>query len=386
MKIAACKLLMVSAALAVMLSGCSTTEHCDYRQKELCLTKVPVDAPPAVEETSWVRALKAFRISCRSMAGKSVWQGVCARAQFVADEGAEAFFRDGFDFYRALFVGDDGKLTGTGLMTGYYEPMLRGSLTREGPYQYPIYGVPDDLIEVDLFSLYPELKGKRLRGKVVGRKLVPFDDRASYEKRTDTAGAVLCYVDDPVEAAFLQIQGSGRVLLTDGSFLRLGYADQNGHPYRAIGRWLINSKGLPASSMSMQTIKAWAREHPEEREALLNYNPNIVFFERREGFSDDEGPLGAQGVPLTALGSVAVDRRFWTMGLPFVVHASQTEPTLEFTRAVVAQDTGGAIRGPVRFDFFWGYGDEAGSLAGKQKSRAQAWVLIPKDAAPGEVL
>jgi membrane-bound lytic murein transglycosylase A len=249
-------------------------------------------------------------------------------------------------------------------------------------YRYPLYSVPDDLIDVELGGLYPNLKNMRLRGKVIGRKLVPYDDRGNLERRQDLDKNILCWVDDPLDAAFLQIQGSGRVQLTDGTYMRLGYANQNGHPYKALGAWLVQSEGVPRSEMSMQRIRQWARDNPHRTHELISYNPNYVFFERRVGFSDEEGPIGAQGVPLTPEASVAVDRAVWQLGLPFVVQARQTSPAMHFVRPVIAQDTGGAIRGVIRFDYFWGFGETAGEMAGSQKSEAAGWVLLPAGADP----
>ena len=271
-------------------------------------------------------------------------------------------------------------------MTGYYEPMLRGSKTRHGDYQYPLYGVPDDLITVDLAGLHPQLKGLRLRGKLVGNRVVPYDTRGEIESRSDLRGKVLCWVDDPVDAFFLQIQGSGRVLLEDGTFMRLGYADQNGHPYKAVGGWLVENAGLKREEMSMQRIRQWVRENPKRTRELLDTNPNFVFFTERTGFADDEGPIGAQGVPVTGGATVAVDRRYWQLGVPFLTKADQERPAMHFVRPVIAQDTGGAIRGVIRFDYFWGYGDIAGLQAGRQKSEVKAWVLVPRGKTPADVI
>jgi len=191
--------------------------------------------------------------------------------------------------------------------------------------------------------------------------------------------------EDPVEAFFLQVQGSGRVQLQDGSFVRLGYAANNGHPYRALSRWLVEYAKIKPSQMSMQRIQRWAKDHPGRVNELLSYNRNYVFFMERFGFSDDEGPIGSQGVCLTPGASVAVDRSYWSMGLPFVVDVTQENPDLSFCKPVLAQDTGGAIRGVLRFDHFWGYGPEAGESAGKQKSEVRAWVLSPKGYTPWDL-
>lgn len=336
---------------------------------------------PATDDAHWRSALTAFRKSCARMSESPVWRTPCEQARAVEESGARLFFEVAFDAYQV--ASRERGLSETGLTTGYYEPMLRGSRTRHGAYRFPLFGVPDDLIEVDLAGLYPQTKDLKLRGKVVGRRLVPYDTREAIEKRADLKrSAVLCWVDDPVEAFFLQIQGSGRVALEDGSFLRLGYADNNGHPYKSVGSWLVRNAGLKPGEMSMQRIKAWARENPPRTQEMLNTNPRFVFFAERNDLNPDDGPVGAQGVPLTAEASVAVDRRFWSFGTPFVIEADQATPAMHWARPVIAQDTGSAIRGPIRFDYFWGYGDGAGETAGRQKSVTRAWVLLPKGVAP----
>lgn len=339
---------------------------------------------PSVPEASWEAALSAFKRSCTQMGTKAIWLDACSNAQFVKTGGARDFFLTWFDAWRVASLAgkEDESITETGIATGYYEPMLRGSRRRHGPYQHPVYRVPDDLIVVDLQSLHPELKNMRLRGKLEGRKLVPYDTRAQIARRSDMRRYVLCWVDDPVEAFFLQVQGSGRVLLDDGTFMRLSYADQNGHPYRAIANWLVKNAGLSRSEMSMERIKRWAKENPDRTQELLNANPSFVFFKERKDADESAGPIGSQGVALTPEASIAVDRRYWPMGMPFVLDIKQDRPYLAAARAVVAQDTGSAIRGELRFDYFWGYGDEAGRKAGGQKSLVRAWMLMPKGEDP----
>lgn len=347
---------------------------------------VPFAELPEARTVDWQNALKAFRISCRAMGTKPLWQDACVGAVLTDDAAAYDFFSRAFEAWKITSREDKANPTDTGLMTGYYEPMLRGSKTRHGDYQYPLYGVPDDLITVDLAGLHPQLKGLRLRGKLVGNRVVPYDTRGEIESRSDLRGKVLCWVDDPVDAFFLQIQGSGRVLLEDGTFMRLGYADQNGHPYKAVGGWLVENAGLKREEMSMQRIRQWVRENPKRTRELLDTNPNFVFFTDRTGFADDEGPIGAQGVPVTGGATVAVDRRYWQLGVPFLTKADQERPAMHFVRPVIAQDTGGAIRGVIRFDYFWGYGDIAGLQAGRQKSEAKAWVLVPRGKTPADII
>ena len=271
-----------------------------------------------------------------------------------------------------------------GLVTGYYEPILAGSRTRTERYRIPVYGVPQDLVVVDLASLHPELRGLRLRGRVDGRRLVPYWSRAEIEERARADGGasgaalgapVLAWVEDPVELFFLQIQGSGQVALASGERIRLGYADQNGHPYRSLGRYLIERGELTLEQASMQGIKAWAAANPAKLQEALNVNASFVFF--RE-FAGTDGPVGALGAPLSSQYSIAVDPRYVPLGAPVFLATTFPLSTQPLERLVVAQDTGGAIRGAVRADFFWGTGAEAGTLAGRMRQQGRMWLLWPR--------
>lgn len=318
---------------------------------------------------------QALRTSCKAMARKPGWRDACEGLASVAvndDAALRQYLRQYFRPYR-LISGDGSE---SGLVTGYYEPMLQGSRKRSQRAAYPVYAVPDDLLVVELAELYPELKGMRLRGRLEGRKVVPYYSRADIDSgKAAFSGKVLAWVEDPVELFFLQIQGSGRVRLPDGSFLRVGYADQNGYPYKAIGKVLIERGELPASKVSMQSIQGWARDNPDKLQDLLNSNPSYVFF--RELPASNDGPPGAQGLPLTAGGSIAVDPKFLPLGTPVLLASSMPASATPLNRLVLAQDTGGAIRGPLRADFFWGFGAEAGKQAGAMKQSGRMWALWP---------
>lgn len=346
-------------------------------------------ALPTTRDQDWAAALSALRASCQVLAKRPAWTLACAEAGIAPAEVARQFFENRFTPYRVISAtlvdGQETRRETQGLMTGYYEPLLRGSRTRTAPYLTPLYRVPDDLLVIDLASLYPELGKLRLRGRLEGRKVVPYDSRAQIGEGKRLAGQELVWVDDPLAAFFLQVQGSGRVQLPDGSQIRLGYADQNGHPYKAIGRWLIDQGHLKASEVSMQSITDWARRNPKRRDELLDQNPSYVFFRESAVGNPAEGPRGALGVALTPQASIAVDRRFIPLGAPLVIAARQPEVGIDFARPVLAQDTGGAIRGPLRFDYFWGFGPSAGERAGRQKSEVQAWLLVPKGAAPEQL-
>ncbi|MGH6609646.1 MAG: murein transglycosylase A [Burkholderiaceae bacterium] len=270
----------------------------------------------------------------------------------------------------------------SGLVTGYYEPLLRGSRVRSAKYPVPLYRVPDDLIVVDLGSVYPELSTMRLRGKLQGRRIVPYPTRGEITGSNSLAGNELLWVDDSIEAFFLQVQGSGRVQFDDGSIARVGYADQNGHPYRSLGRWLVDQGHLTIDQASMQGIKAWAKKNPARLKEALDYNSSFVFFRELPLGNASAGPLGALGVALTPGYSLAADARFIPIGAPVVLSTIDPNSRAPIVRPMMAQDTGGAIRGALRFDFFWGFGAAAGERAGKQKYEGQAWVLVPKGTTP----
>jgi membrane-bound lytic murein transglycosylase A len=337
-------------------------------------------------------AWPAFRVGCKALVARPrtqpLWQAPCAAGETVDAQDASAvrrFFEANFTLYR--IGGSDG--SEQGLVTGYYEPLLEGSRMQSPRYAAPLYAPPDDLLIVELADLYPELKGKRVRARLDGRRVVPYWPRADIDAgRADTNGKALVYVSDPVDAFFLQIQGSGRVALDDGSVIRVGYADQNGQPFRSVARVLIDRGELTLGEASMQGIRAWGHAHPDQLPALLDENPSYVFFREvpppapgsLEAMID--GPIGALGVPLLAGRAIAVDPRAIPLGAP--VFLATTEPLSDtpLQRLVMAQDTGGAIRGPIRADFFWGFGDEAGQQAGRMRQQGSEWLLWPKGAPP----
>jgi len=325
-------------------------------------------------------AFEAFRASCSVIESQPSWNAACVAARAVAvASGADA--RAWFEawFRPWVLVNPDGSRTG--LVTGYYEPLLKGSRTRKPPYLSPLFAPPDDMIAVELSELYPELKGLRLRGRIEGRKLVPYYSRAEWAKQQDSRlGGALFWIDDPLDLFFMQVQGSGQVKLDDGSRVRVSYADQNGHPYRSIGKWLVDQGELKLEQASMQSIKAWARANPRRLQELLNANPSLVFF--RELPVNGSGPPGALGVPLTPERSIAVDPRVVTLGAPVFVATTWPNDSQPLNRLMLAQDTGGAIRGPVRADFYWGTGAESGRLAGRMKQPGNMWVLMPTSWSP----
>ena len=320
----------------------------------------------------WSRAqlepsLRAF------IAGCARFKRVCDLAKSLPsadEEAARRFFETEFVPY-AVVSSESGD---SGLITGYYEPIIDGSRTPSAAHRYPIYGVPADLVVVDLGAVSAETRPLRLRGRLDGRRLVPYYSRGEIDARGDFAAPVIAWSGDPVELFFLQIQGSGQVRLENGERIRVGYADQNGHPYRSLGRHLIERGELVLEQASMQGIKVWAAANPQKLQEALNQNPSYVFF--RELPATD-GPIGALNIPLHAERSLAVDRRFVPLGAP--VYLATTFPLSEepLERLMSAHDTGGAIRGVVRADFYWGTGPEAGAQAGRMRQQGRMWLLWP---------
>ena len=389
------------AALVVLAAGCTTAPPvlkpapatsgqctpCD------CAACVP---PPVVEKPAEKPLQKAdwadlpgwgsddlaptfdlFLKACRSLAKQDNWAAACAAAKTADTSDLRAWFETNLEPWQ--LVNPDGSRSGT--VTGYYEPLLKGSRKRDKAYGIPVFGVPDDLITVDLGDLYPELKHMRLRGRLEGKKLVPYYSRAEWSKQENRrAGDALLWVEDPIDFFFLQIQGSGQVTLDDGSKVRIAYADQNGHPYRSIGKWLIDQGELKLEQASLQGIKQWVKSHPQRMQEMLNANPSVVFF--RELAVEGSGPPGALGLPMLPERGIAVDPRNTPLGAPVWLATTRPLTEIPLNRLVLAMDTGGAIRGPVRADFYWGSGAEAGDLAGRMRQRGQMWALLPRGYAP----
>lgn len=394
-----------AVALTLLLAACSTAPPRPASRAPLPpgpasppVPTLPVTPPPepAFTPGRWTDlpgwnsddardSLAAFRKGCVALATRAPWQSSCAALATLpapaTAAAARAFFEQWLQPWRVTLRETTGAETTAGLVTGYYEPMLRGSRTRAGAYTVPLYGVPDDLVTIELGDLYPALKGERVRGRLVGRKVVPYPDRAGIDRGQGPRGKELLWVDSAIDAFFLQIQGSGRVKLPDGHVVRVAYADVNGHPYRAIGRVLVERGDLAVADATLPNIRAWLAAHPQQRDELLNANPSVVFF-REEALPDPAlGPKGSLGVPLTAGRSIAIDPRQLPLGAP--VYLAVKDPDgLPIDRLVLAQDTGGAIRGTLRADFFFGLGPDAGDKAGRMRSQGEFWLLWPKSAAP----
>lgn len=335
-----------------------------------------------LQQDNLVAAWPAWLQSCTTLMKRPEWKTVCELANTIRNPNNAIildYLSSHFDVYRAQNV--DG--SNEGLITGYYQPLLKGSRKKSAKYPYPLYREPDDLISVELADAYPELKFKRVRGKLDGKKLIPYRTRAEIDTEpSPLAGTEILWIDDIIDVFFLQIQGSGVVQLESGEQIQVGYANHNGHPYQSIGRILVERGELTLDKASMQGIKNWARNHLDQLQDLLNSNPSYVFF--RELPVGLPGPLGALGVPILAERSVAVDREFIPLGAPVFLSTTEPNRSTPLKRLMLAQDTGGAIKGGVRADFYWGAGDKAGAKAGAMKQQGKIWVLLPKGFVVGE--
>ena len=337
---------------------------------------VKYDDLPGWNQDQHAQAFTALDKGCIRLAKKPDWQIICASARKLGepdDENAKLFFETHFTPH--TLRGEKGK--SSGMITGYYEPLLHGAMQADERYRYPLYQSPDDMLIIDLASIYPALKGKRVRGRVVGNKVVPYYSRAQIDsEETPLNGQELLWVDDRDQLFFLQIQGSGRVQLPDGKIIGAGYANQNGHAYIPIGRKLIEMGELTREEVSLFSIKAWLKSNPERAKALLNENPSYVFFVLRD--KPEEGPTGSLNVPLTAERSLAIDPKFVELGAPIWLNTSYPGAGQQpLQKLVMAQDTGGAIKGQLRADLFWGTGERAERMAGTMKQPGEMYILLP---------
>jgi membrane-bound lytic murein transglycosylase A len=319
----------------------------------------------------------AFTASCSVLIRRLEWKKVCEQANTVNAQdkkAVRAFFESRFLPYK--MIGADGN--DQGLITGYYEPLLTGSRKRGGAYQTALHSTPPDLISYS--GAGAQQQGKpNLKGRKVGGQIVPYWTRGELFASGLLKGREIVWVDDPVEAFFLQVQGSGRVYLPEtGETIRLAYADQNGHTYKSIGRYLVDIGEMSLSEASAQSIKRWIKANPARERELFDANPRYVFFKEEKVTEPVLGPKGALNVPLTNERSIAIDPAMVPLGAPVYLATTRPNSNIPLQRLVMAQDTGSAIKGAVRADFFWGYGYEAGERAGSMKQSGKLWVLLPK--------
>jgi len=347
------------------------------RPGPLRLTQVKFSDLPGWRSADLNQALASFARGCAVIAARPAttpmgaggyggtaadWLSACNNVHGEA----RAFFETNFTPYQVSAGG-----ARSGLFTGYYEPLIRASRTRQGAYQTPVYGEPPDLVRVDLSQFNPRFAGEHISGRLDGHKLVPYPSRADIDAHVIANTQILFWCDDPVALFFLQIQGSGRVNLDDGSSERIAYAGENGRPYTAIGRILINEGVLTSQNVSLSSIRDWLKQNPSRAQAVMEADQSFVFFEEKPVGNAAVGSPGTLGAPLTPRASMAVDPRLNVLGAAYYVDAAPVRALL------IAQDTGGAIRGPVRGDVFFGFGEKAESDAGDMKSNGEMYVLLP---------
>jgi membrane-bound lytic murein transglycosylase A len=339
-----------------------------------------------------VEALQTFKKSCKEIAarnpelpfsnnmaaGKNAeWQRIC-KAAMLLQEPDQDMARDFFETWFEPYAVTDNR-DPQGLFTGYYLPVLKGSLKKNKQYTVPIYGVPSDLVKIDLGRFVPHLSEKVIVGQVKNHALNVYPKRSAIHNGAIKHSAeVLVWVNDAIDSFFAHIQGSALVQFADGKQQLLGYAGNNGHRYTSIGKLLIENNSLTEDNVSMQTIRTWLLAHPDQMHKILNKNESYVFFR----FLENTDPIGAEQVPLTPRRTLAVDTRFVPLGAPVwldTVHPESTSSEIKsFNHLMVAQDTGGSIKGIVRADIYWGPGEEAAFIAGHMRSTGKYWILLPR--------
>jgi membrane-bound lytic murein transglycosylase A len=369
---------------ANLLGGCATVPS-------TCPPPPPPASHTAYEPTSWSElpgwsrdemtdAWPAFLASCEGEGGRQRWQGVCDAARNAdprTSGDVRAFFQRYFEPF-AIVKQVGSQTDAVGLITGYFEPVLHGARTPSGRFNVPLYAPPPDLLTVDLGSEYPELRGKRVRARLVGQRVVPYYSRADLDRDPALKDDEIVWVDDALSAFFLEVQGSGRVQLPTGETIRLHYADENGYPYRSIGQYLVDHGELKRGEATVPAIREWAIAHADRVQELLDADPSVVFFREEPLGNPELGPEGALGVALTPGRSVAVDRSAIPLGAPVFLATTFPDSDVALNRLVFAQDTGGAIGGSVRADYFWGTGAQAATQAGEMRQPGRMWLIWPK--------
>ncbi len=355
-----------TVTIFLLFTGCSVKYEHKPHISQANLQEVSWEQLPNFEQDNLLKALAVFQKGCTRAQNFENLQKTCEDA--LESSSPQEFFKSNFTPY--LLLGNDGEKEG--LITGYYEPILKGSLTKSEKYPYPIYQKPHDIVTIDLSDQYEELAEYRLRGRVIGNRVIPYSSREQIENSEDDALVPICFVEDKVERFFMQIQGSGKVKLEDGTILNVGYAEQNGWPYYAIGRKLIEDGHIPQEDISLQSIKGWLEQNPKRVDEILNLNQSYIFFQKSE-----KGATGSLGVELVANRNLAVDRKYIPLGFPVFIDTTNPLDNTPIQQLMVAADTGGAIKGEIRADFFFGTGEVAKELAGKMKQKGKLFILIP---------
>ncbi len=400
----AARFLVALPALAVLgLAGCVPpgVATAPGGKSELSLSLVGFAALPGWQADHAAEALAVFRAGCSQLAEAAVngtlggqgqtaalggkpadWRAACSAAANAApgdDAAARQVFSDYFQPYQVADATAPAASRTQALFTGYFDPEVRGSRSPGGVYRTPLLGRPGDLVQVNLGAFAADLKGRSLAGRVEDGRLVPYYDRAQIEQGVLARRRLeLMWLADPVDAFFLQVQGSGRVDLPDGRVVRVSYAGQNGRPYVAIGRILVDRSDMTMDQVSLASIRAWLEQHPDQAPALMDENPSYVFFREVNGLRPDQGPPGALGVPLVPGRSIAVDSAYIPLGAPVFIATTDPLSGAPIQRMMLAQDLGGAIKGPARADIFFGWGRAAEQRAGQMRAHGAEYVLLPR--------
>jgi len=356
----------------LLFTGCSQKIEHMKELSEANLHKISIEDIEGFKKDDLSKALKVFIKDCQVSQKNPDLKMVCQKAMNKENmQDPESFFTNNFTVYQLLSdEGDD-----SGLITGYYEPLLQGNYYQTKRYKYPVYATPTDLVTVDLKEVYPSLSNYRLRGKLQGNKIVPYETRADIDAvdyRKNKNLKPICFVDNKIDLFFLQIQGSGKIELPNKRFINVGYGGQNGHPYYAIGKKLLEMNVIEKEDISLQSIKKWLEENPEQIDEILHLNKSYVFFTKNQ-----KTATGSLGTELTANRNLAVDRRNVPLGFPVFINTTNPITDEPINKLMVAADTGGAIKGKIRADLFFGNGPQAKELAGKMKQQGKLFIFLP---------
>lgn len=372
-------LIFISLTTIVFFSGCATKkETIPQEQKSEIENNIIKDNAKNMQAVGFheiegfysddlTHALDVFKKDCKKSKRNELFKEVCQKAEYETD--GRKFFTINFQPYKLL----DNNSSDEGTITGYYEPLLYGSLQKNKRYKYPVYKTPKDMMIVDFVSAYPELKTYKLRGKLVGNKVVPYDSRAQIESNPSKNLEVIAYVDNKVDLFLLHVQGSGKILLDNGELINVGYAEQNGRKFKGIGTYMLNKGYISKDELSAQGMKKYLDKNPAKADEVLNQNESYVFFHKSE-----QGATGSLGTQLTAKRNLAVDRSVIPLGMPVFLSTKNPIDKKPINQLMVAADVGGAIKGDIRADFFWGYGEDAFAYAGRMKEKGKMYVLMPK--------
>ena len=373
-------LIFISLTTLFLFSGCATKEEVisqEQKTEEPQQDTIKTDAKNMQAVTfndiegfyrdDLNHALEVFKKDCKKSKKNELFMNVCHKAEYETD--GYKFFTINFQPYKLL----DSNSSDEGTITGYYEPLLYGSLQKNKRYKYPVYKTPKDMMIVDFVSAYPELKTYKLRGKLVDNRVIPYDSREEIEKNPNKNLEVIAYVDNKFDLFLLHVQGSGKILLDNGELINVGYAEQNGRKFKGIGNYMLDRGYITKDELSAQGMKKYIDKNPSKADEILNQNESYVFFKK-----SNQGATGALGSVLTAKRNLAVDRSVIPLGMPVFLSTKNPIDKKPINQLMVAADVGGAIKGDIRADFFWGYGEDAFAYAGKMKEKGKMYILMPK--------